>query len=257
MESPVHNQRILDQFTRQAGPFSTKPGLANEDLLQLMLSLSEARADDEVLDVACGPGIVACAFAAVVRHVTGTDLTPAMLEQARLLQEKRRLTNVSWQQGDVMDLPYPDGAFSLVLTRFSFHHLVSPARVFGEMVRVCRAGGRVMVADVTPAPAKQAAYDAFENLRDPSHVRSLSCDQLQGLFREHALDRVLLAHCRIEMDLERQLASSFPNAGDAEKIRRLVRKDIGSDRLGIGAHLQGEAIHFAYPVTVLVGNKAG
>ncbi len=55
---------------------------------------------DTVLDVACGPGVLACAFAEVAQQVTGIDLTPQMLQQARQLQTEKQLTNMTWQQGD-------------------------------------------------------------------------------------------------------------------------------------------------------------
>ena len=48
-----------------------------------------------------------------------------------------------------------------------------------------------------------------------------------------------------------------PSPGDDEKVRQLLREDLGVDRLGVGAHLRGGEIHFAYPVTVIVAEKAG
>jgi ubiquinone/menaquinone biosynthesis C-methylase UbiE len=53
---------------------------------------------DTVLDVACGGGIVVCAFAPHVRQATGIDVTPAMLERARALAVEKRVSNVCWRQ---------------------------------------------------------------------------------------------------------------------------------------------------------------
>src|SRR5713226_5161704 len=127
---------ILDQFSRQAVPFSTSPGIKDEQALRLIVELSGAGPEDLVLDVACGGGIVVCAFAPVVRQATGIDMTPAMLERARHLAAEKGITNVSWREGDVARLPYPDGAFTIVVTRFAMHHFPDPAAVFREMVRV-------------------------------------------------------------------------------------------------------------------------
>jgi len=66
-----HHDRILDQFTRQAVPFSAAPAIRNQEALDRMVEMAEAGPDDTVLDVACGPGLVVCAFARVVRHATG------------------------------------------------------------------------------------------------------------------------------------------------------------------------------------------
>jgi len=73
--SDAHREAILDQFTRQAVPFATAPSIRDEAALRTVVDGSGAGRDDTVLDVACGPGILACAFARVARHVTGIDLT--------------------------------------------------------------------------------------------------------------------------------------------------------------------------------------
>src|SRR5215510_13056 len=104
----AHQKSVIDQFTLQAVPFSQSRGHTNEESLRLLMELAAVSGGDTVLDVACGTGMVACAFATVASHVTGMDLTPAMLEQARLLAELRGLTNLSWHQGDIETLPFPN-----------------------------------------------------------------------------------------------------------------------------------------------------
>ncbi len=85
MTNPSHRDMILDQFSRQAVPFSTAPGIKDEQALRMIVEFSGAGPEDTVLDVAGGGGIIVCAFARVVRHATGIDLTPAMIERARAL----------------------------------------------------------------------------------------------------------------------------------------------------------------------------
>jgi len=121
-----HQDRILDQFSRQAVPFGGSPQIRDEVALNRIVDLAEAGLNDTVLDVACGPGLLACAFARVTRHVTGIDVTPKMLEQARELQRKQGLENLTWQEGHVPPLPYADSSFSIVSTRFAFHHFLDP-----------------------------------------------------------------------------------------------------------------------------------
>src|SRR5204862_28111 len=84
---PAHRDLIVEQFTKQAVPFSTAPGIRDEEALRLLVEFAGAAPEDTVLDVACGPGLVVCAFAAVVRHATGIDVTPAMIERGRALPE--------------------------------------------------------------------------------------------------------------------------------------------------------------------------
>src|SRR5262245_20596871 len=152
---------ILDQFTRQAVPFCEMRDHSPE----LILAAAKVRADDTVLDVACGPGLMACAFAEVARHVAGIDLTPAMIERAKILQESKALPNLSWRIGDVLPLPFADAAFSLVFTRYSCHHFFDPKAVMAEMVRVCAPGGRVVLVDVfTSTPEQAEALNRMEKL---------------------------------------------------------------------------------------------
>ena len=245
---------ILDQFSRQAVPFAQMPAHSNEESSRLLLDLARIDAEDDVLDVACGPGLVACALAPFARRVIGIDLTPAMIEQARARQQSLGLTNLTWLVGDAVPLPFPDSAFSVVVTRYSFHHFLDPKAALAEMVRACRPAGRVGVVDVFMSSPEQAeAYNRVEKLRDPSHVRALSLEELTGLCRDAGLRDVRTAFCRLEMELEKLLAASFPNPGDADRIRRIFADDVGVNRLGLGAARRDGAIHFAFPIVVIVG----
>ncbi len=251
--SASHHERIVEQFTQQAIPFAHLPG--HLDSLDLLLELSRPTAEDTVLDLACGPGLVACAFAHQAGQVIGMDLTPAMLEQAAKRQQEQGLINLAWQLGDVQTLPYADNSFSLVLTRYSFHHLLDPQQTLAEMIRVCRPGGRVLVADVALLPEKVAAYDQLETMRDPSHTHALTTVEFSTLFLHSGLHDCRQASYSVELDLEAQLRASFPLPGDEERIRRMVTEDIGIDKLGIKARYQDGAVVYSVPISVFVGSK--
>jgi ubiquinone/menaquinone biosynthesis C-methylase UbiE/8-oxo-dGTP pyrophosphatase MutT (NUDIX family) len=243
---------IVDQFIKQEVPFSQMPDHSPE----LILAASEVGTTDTVLDVACGPGVLTCAFGQVAHQVTGIDLTPAMIEQAKNLQQSKRLANLTWHIGDVLPLPFSDATFSLVFTRYSFHHFLDPKTVLAEMIRVCSSGGRVAVVDVFTSSKEQAeAFNGMEKLRDPSHVRALSLEELTNLFQEAGLHSVRRHFYKHEFGLEPVLKGSFPKPGDADKIRQLFEDDLGVNRLGLGIHRRGGDIHFAYPIVILVGQK--
>ena len=250
-----HQAAIIDQFSRQAVPFSQQQAHSKESFLNLLLEMSGVGPEDTVLDVACGPGLVACAFAARAKHVTGIDLTPAMIARAQEIQRDQGLTNLTWQIGNVLPLPFPEAAFSLVITRYTFHHFLDPKAVLAEMVRVCRPGGRVLVADTVMAPEKREFCDVEEKLRDPSHTRTLTPAEFLQMASDLKLQDIQTRFVKSERNLEAHLKASFPNPGDGEKVRRLFREDIGKDALGLGAHWQGDQIHFAYPIIILAGRK--
>src|SRR5215831_9277463 len=200
----THQDLILDQFTKQALPFATAPGIKDEEALRLVVEFTGAGPDDTMLDVACGPGLVVCAFAQVVRHATGIDLTPAMIERAQMLQQEKGLTNVSWRIGDVLPLPYADASFSLVVSRFAFHHFLDPGAVLAEMKRVCARGGKVAVVDTDASadPTKAREFNRMEKLRDPSHVRAMPRAELVQLFARLGLTEPRATQYRLESDLE-------------------------------------------------------
>jgi len=253
--SEAHRDEILDQFTRQAVGFSNAPGIVDGAALTVLVEFSGAGRNDTVLDVACGPGIVACAFAQVARHVTGIDITPAMLERARARQQEMGLDNLTWHASDVLPLPYRDGEFSLVVSRFAFHHFLDPGAVLKEMARVATRGGTIVVADSAPALEKARAFNQMEKLRDPSHVRAMPLEQLTALFLEAGLPAPRITTYRLEGELEGLLARSFPRPDDVAEIRRAFAESVGADTLDIAARRDGSAIRYGYPVAILASRK--
>ena len=251
--SRKHQDEIIDQFSRQAVPFTQVPG--HLDAMELLVTLAQPSRNDRILDVACGPGLVACEFARHSGWVTGIDITPAMIDQAGKRQRELGLTNLDWQVGDVLPLPYGNDTFSLVITRYSFHHFLDPRGVLAEMIRVCRPDGRVLVADVTIHPAKAAAYDRLEQMRDPSHTHALTAEEFADLFLQSGLKECRQSAYGVEIELEAQLRASFPRPGDTERLREMIVADIGVDSLGINARRQGDTVAYTVPIGVFVGRK--
>ncbi|HTO11981.1 MAG TPA: methyltransferase domain-containing protein [Candidatus Binatia bacterium] len=255
MSSSRHSELILDQFTRQAVPFATAPSIKDEAALRLVVEVSGAGPADTVLDVACGPGLVVVAFARVARHATGIDITPAMLERAKAHATEQGVHNVSWRQGDVLPLPYPDASFSIVTSRFAFHHFLDPFAVLREMVRACAPGGTVVVVDTAPAPDRIDAFNRVERLRDPSHVRALALDEHLDFFRRAGLEEPRVTRYRLDTDLDALLSRSFPDPGNAEKIRALIAASLPDDALDLDARRDGERIRLGHPIAILAARR--
>ncbi len=228
---------------------------SNQHGLDLMLKLGDPREDDTVLDVTCGPGIVACEFAPKVSHVTGVDITPAMIEQARLLQKERKLDNVDWRVGDVSSLPFGDSSYSMVVTRYSLHHMVNPKVVIEEMRRVCKPGGKILVIDVTPDANKKDSYNNVEKLRDPSYTEALAFDELKRIVDSVGFVNIRSQYHDLEMGLETILKSSFPNPENKDNIRRIFKEDLTRNNLGMRSHLRDGQIYFYFPISMIVGSK--
>jgi ubiquinone/menaquinone biosynthesis C-methylase UbiE len=117
--------------------------------------LDSLRPDMKILDIGCGPGTITADFAALVPdgQVVGLEQAPGVLEQARATANKRGLTNIRFDVGDVHALKYPDGTFDVVHAHQVLQHVGDPVQALREMRRVTKPNGIVAVRD--------ADYGAF------------------------------------------------------------------------------------------------
>lgn len=102
-----------------------------------------------MLDVACGTGNLAIPAARRGAQVTGVDIAPNLVEQARQRATGEGL-QVTFEEGDAEQLPYPDAQFDLVMSMFGAMFAPRPERVASELARVCRQGGTIAMANWTP-----------------------------------------------------------------------------------------------------------
>jgi SAM-dependent methyltransferase len=108
------------------------------------------REGETVLDVACGSGNTAIPAARAGASVTGVDIAQNLIEQARERAKAERL-NCRFVEGDAEALDFEDGSFETIVTMFGAMFAPRPERVASELARVCRAGGRIVMANWTPA----------------------------------------------------------------------------------------------------------
>lgn len=115
-------------------------------------SLCEAvdiRSGAQVLDVAAGNGNAALAAARRWCEVTASDYVPALLERARERAVADRLS-IEFRTADAEKLPFPDASYDVVLSTFGVMFTPDQQRAASEMVRVCRPGGKIGLANWTP-----------------------------------------------------------------------------------------------------------
>lgn len=189
---PENIDRIRQSFAAQAAGFdSTSAGLSSQEWLDAACRAIAPEPEDTVLEVCAGTCLMGRALAPHVSKVICLDATPAMLEQGKRLAEDAGLTNIAFREGLAEELPFKDEAFDIVVTRLSFHHLQDVQAVFDEMGRVLAPSGKLVVADMLASPEPlRTMRDAIEHLRDPSHERLLSAEELEGLF-EHSGYRIV------------------------------------------------------------------
>jgi SAM-dependent methyltransferase len=126
--------RIAESFTDSAARFVERLNLKPEM---------------RVLDVACGSGNQSIPAARTGAHVTGVDIAPNLIEQAEKRAEAENLA-IRFDEGDAESLRYADANFDVVMTMFGAMFAPRPERVSAELVRVCRPGGVIAMANWTP-----------------------------------------------------------------------------------------------------------
>jgi SAM-dependent methyltransferase len=247
--------RVLRQFSLQAASLGAAPAGLGDVSISRLFKTTEVTAEDVVLDVACGTGQVVLAYGAVARHATGIDLSPAMIEQAQLLQAQSHRSNVRWMVGDAYELPFPDASFSIVTCRYALHHMLNPSRVIAEMARVCMPWGRICFADVYTTSDRAEAFDEFEQLRDPSHVRALTLDNLLDLAKTDELDQPTHSLYDCEVELEALLNGSFPETCRKQDLRELIVQNLDRNDLGVRTYRNGTGIVVAYPIAMVAARR--
>jgi demethylmenaquinone methyltransferase/2-methoxy-6-polyprenyl-1,4-benzoquinol methylase len=115
---------------------------------QRAADLANVGPGSSALDVATGTGDLAIELARRGAEVTGSDFAPAMLEIAR-----RKAPGLRFEEGDALDLTYPDGSFDAATVGFGARNFADLDRGLREMTRVVKPGGRVVVLEIT-TPAK-------------------------------------------------------------------------------------------------------
>lgn len=125
-------------------------GFWNPDYLtNILLPLLNLKPGSRVLDVGCGSGALTLLLA---RHhpgvqFVGVDVTASLTTAAQQQAQLLGLTNVEFQEGDALSLPFADGAFEAAVCQTVLIHLSDPAGAIGEMNRVLKSGGTFMAAE--------------------------------------------------------------------------------------------------------------
>ena len=162
---------------------------ADSTSLARLLAFAQPQAHWRALDVATGGGHTALAFAPHVAHVVAYDLTRPMLEAMRANARANGYDNLSYLQGDAERLPFASASLDLVTCRLAQHHFPRPRAFFKEVGRVLKVGGVCVMQDhLAPKGERERDYiDAFETLRDPSHVKALNIYEWRRYCREAGL----------------------------------------------------------------------
>ena len=146
----IDSGKLTDWYDLQAPFYRFWRGGPDQPLVRRVVALLGASgAARRVLDAGCGTGLFALGLAAADpgRTVEGLDASRGMLDVARREAARSGRANVTFRQGDVIALPYPDGSFDAAVAAGLFPNLNEPRRALGELARVLVPGGRLVVVE--------------------------------------------------------------------------------------------------------------
>jgi ubiquinone/menaquinone biosynthesis C-methylase UbiE len=198
-------------WQRAASAYTATFAHATSRFIDHLLDAARVRPKTRVLDVACGPGLVAAAAAARGAAPTGLDFSSAMIGVARAAYPEIR-----FELGDAEAMPFADGSFDAVVSNFGIHHVPDPVKALREASRILRPDGRVAIT-TWAAPRENTAwrilFDAISAHGDldaaaapPSGGSLRSCDDVLRVLEEAGFAEVAAIRATAEW--------RFASAGD-------------------------------------------
>lgn len=173
MTDITHQGQVGLQFGSQAAAYVESPVHAQGDDLLRLAGLAADLRPRRALDLGCGGGHAAYAIAPHAGRTVAFDLSAEMLAAVAAQAGIRGLAGIRPVRGTVDRLPFADGLFDLLVSRYSAHHWQHFPRALQEARRVLAPGGTAAFIDIVApaAPLLDSFLQTVEVLRDPSHVR--------------------------------------------------------------------------------------
>jgi SAM-dependent methyltransferase len=255
--NPVESLKISSsksQFDANAGNYASSSVHRFGASLPVLLNLADPNKNDLVLDIATGTGNTALAFAPLVSRVTGIDMSPKMLEQAKTRVQTENILNADFTEGDAENLPFPDTSFTIVTSRHAPHHFHDVSKFLSEVARVLKPRGRFVMSDqVVVHQEDQDWVDEFQRTRDPSHYLQRLVGQWQDLVHDVGLVWIKdqLVPYKLEFDWWVQMGGC-----STEQIQTLERMAFAAEqsrrsRLNLEFDAGGRISSFVEPMLVV------
>ncbi len=249
---------INDSFSRQAENFeSDRMQFSNQDYLSHIVKQIAPQGNETVLDVAAGTGLCARALAPFVQEAVCVDATEEMRAQGIRKAKEEGISNIRFLPGFAEALPFSESQFDIVISRLAFHHFLQTQPPFSEMVRVLKPGGKLVIIDMEAAEEPlRDIEDRLETLRDPSHVRNQSAEELKALYRNASIPVSFEESVRIPVSLDAWLDLTETPAEHRHIIRSALQQEQnGGAKTGFSPFLKNEALYFEQRWLCLIGEK--
>jgi len=252
-----HKETVRRQFNGQAERFDRWSVTRNEEYLRRYCDFIGLLEEDRLLDVACGTGRLCLHAAPMVSGAVGVDLSGEMVLMAGEEAARRGVGNVLFLSHDVEELPLRQESFSVAVCKSALHHMASPEKVFREMVRSCRRGGRISLQDIVAYdnPSVNRFFEELERTVDGSHHRTLERHELLDLYGESGIPVARKAVVEVDLHLREYLYHADQTSGARDRVIAMVAAG-RRDREIAGVFFErGEDLFFRREVLLALGVK--
>jgi SAM-dependent methyltransferase len=216
--------------------------------LSRLVDFAEPALDDVCLDISLNCRRLAEAIAPRTRAVTVVDAAPQPTPPAG----PPALT----VRADASALPYRDDSFTLITVRFSLFRLADPRQALREMLRVCRPGGRLIIADMVRRRST-GDRDRIERLRDPGHPSTLSLDGLTELLAGVGAEVRRLDVFTVERPAEPRLAGARDERAAVQVRQALTAEVDGGPKTGARPRVIGGELWFTQSLAHVAAAAVG
>lgn len=143
--------------------------------------------DDVVLECACGTGLLTLPMAQICKEIVATDYSDGMLKQTQ--KKVSGYNNVRIQKASILEIPFDDNKFDVVVAANVIHLLDDPGKALSEMKRVCKPGGKLIIPTYINKENKNSMFAAkLLSFFGVDFKRQFSLDSYKEFFVKHNVD---------------------------------------------------------------------
>ncbi len=236
-----HHAFVRAAYDPRASAYVASAVHANGPDLDLIEDRVRGHSNAIAIDLGCGGGHVCYRVAPHVAEVVAMDLAPQMLDRVLQTASQRGLRNIRTQEGAAESIPFPDGHFDFVLSRFSAHHWRDFEPGLREARRVLAETGRAIFVDSTApqAPLLDTHLQTLELLRDPSHVRNYTPHEWIAALSRAGFEVTSIQRRDVRIEFTSWIARTRTPTVLVEAIRFLQQNAPQDARNGLGIEPDG------------------
>lgn len=249
-----HTETVGHSFGTNADAYFKSPVHAQGGELEEARRIVCGHPDTVVLDLGCGAGHLTYAIAPYAKQVTAYDLSREMLEVVAAEAAQRGLMDVETVQGSTHELPFEDGSYDAVASRYSAHHWRHLPVALKEAHRILKPGGRLCFIDVAggPEPLFDTYLQTIEVLRDPSHVRDYTEREWLALCEDAGFSAHIESRWRLPIEFSSWIARMSTPPARVHAIEEVWRA--APEEVRDAYDLQPD-LSFTMDVLMVVGTK--